>query len=490
MPYLNRKKSFSVALMAALLSTAPGLAQLTANNNDHHSPVVQRGRNPGLQRIPDCEEAGLCRDRQRLLFPSTNERALERLENRGCKVEHRLEDGVSLSCPNGLGVRGAKPEKAFRAQDIESNQQILVQSAWDAGATGKNVKVVVLDTGVQSNHVELDGRVALTKNFTTGIAGDGQGHGTHVSGTIAGQGLKTIDGTAAIGVAPDASLYVGKVCGDDGWCLEGDILAGMEWAVSVEANVVNMSLGGGSFGTHCDDISLSAKANWMAEQGVVVVAAAGNNGSGVGAPACGSKVIAVGAVDANDSRTTWSSYGEALDVMAPGVSVLSTYSCLAAGSCPGDWYARMSGTSMAAPHVAGAAALLLEKYPALTVPEVYELLTVTADDLGVVGPDIYYGYGRINLAGAFILAEELHAPVEEDESVPDEEEEEKEAEEPKEPEETEKDKSEERRENPGSSRGSSSGSDNAVNNPGAAPSAAGRARAPSNPGGGGGGRGR
>jgi hypothetical protein len=199
---------------------------------------------------------------------------------------------------------------------------------------------------------------------------------------------------------------VGKVCGDDGWCLESDIMAGLEWALGRGARVINLSLGGGTFGDHCDDDPLARAVNWTVDQGATVVAAAGNSGQGVGTPACASKAIAVGAVDRSDVRAPWSSIGPALDLMAPGVDILSSYSCAAAGSCPVPSYAWLSGTSMATPHVVGVAALLLERMPSLTPREIANILTETAVDRGPPGFDIFHGFGRIDASAALARLEE------------------------------------------------------------------------------------
>lgn len=372
--------------------------------------AVRRERIPGIERVPTCEDVGLCRNEQRVVAPKSDVRTVARLKQRGCSVKHDLQDDVAFACPKGVATRGARAERAFRAQDIPSTKQIKADRAWAAGITGSGVKIAILDTGVETTHADISGTVFAVRNFTTGQPDDALGHGTHVSGIITGNGIRDISGNRVVGVSGDASLLVGKVCNDAGWCLEGDILAGMEWAASEGAKVVNLSLGGGSFGSHCDDDSLARKANWLVDQGITVVAAAGNNSSGVGTPACGSKVIAVGAVDANDVRPSWSSYGAALDVMAPGVDILSSYSCLAAGSCPGTWYAWMSGTSMASPHVAGVAALLLEKFDQLTPAQVRDIITASAHDIGTAGYDIYHGFGRVDADAALKKAEELFPP--------------------------------------------------------------------------------
>ncbi|MCK5607992.1 S8 family serine peptidase, partial [Candidatus Pacearchaeota archaeon] len=238
-----------------------------------------------------------------------------------------------------------------------------------------------------------------TKNFVVGNGKDTEGHGTHVSGIITGNGVYEINGNYATGVSPGADIMVGKVCGPI-YCYDSDIEAGIEWAVDNGADIISMSLGGGDYTGYCDEDPLANKSNWAVDQGVVVIASSGNYGSAVVAPACGTKVIAVGAVDENDVKASFSNPGTALDFVAPGVSILSTYSCHTPGlSCDNIYYAYGSGTSMATPHVAGMVALILQIDSSLTPSEVKQVLIDTAIDLGVTGKDDSYGYGRIDGAG-------------------------------------------------------------------------------------------
>jgi hypothetical protein len=269
--------------------------------------------------------------------------------------------------------------------------------------------------------VEISDSIIAMEKFARGRGGpeDEDGHGTHVIGIITGAGINEITNdygfaspNSAKGVADGAGILSGKVCGMMG-CFESDISKGIEWAVSNGADIISMSLGGGNYGGHCDSDSLAAKANWAVDQGVVVVASSGNDDAGVSSPACGSKVISVGSVYQRnigrqeydncvdettypDLRTCFSNYGTALDLMAPGAAVLSSYSCYAAGDCTSYWYAWYWGTSQACPHVSGAAALLLEKDSTLTPAQVKDTLENTARDLGTSGYDVYYGWGLVD----------------------------------------------------------------------------------------------
>ncbi|WP_371631017.1 S8 family serine peptidase [Streptomyces sp. NBC_00341] len=237
--------------------------------------------------------------------------------------------------------------------------QINAPQAWEDGYTGKGVTVAVLDSGYDSDHPDLAGRVTVSSNFLGGdTAEDDNGHGTHVASTIAG-----VDSTYR-GVAPDASLAVGKVCDSTGSCPTSALLAGIDWAVNtVHAKVVNLSLGGPADET---DPAVAVINDLSASTGTLFVVAAGNDGeygsSTVGAPAIANAALAVGAVDADDELAAFSSRGPRPsdnavkpDITAPGVGIVAAKA--------GGGHTAKSGTSMATPHVAGSAALVAQAHP-------------------------------------------------------------------------------------------------------------------------------
>ncbi|MGW8884233.1 S8 family peptidase [Streptomyces sp. NPDC055749] len=241
----------------------------------------------------------------------------------------------------------------------KSVPQINAPQAWDNGFTGKGVTVAVLDSGYDSDHPDLAGRVTVSSNFLGGdTAEDDNGHGTHVASTIAG-----VDSTYR-GVAPDASLAVGKVCDNTGSCPTSALLAGIDWAVNtVHAKVVNLSLGGPADET---DPAVAVINDLSASTGTLFVVAAGNDGefgtATVGAPAIANAALAVGAVDADDQLAPFSSRGPRPsdnavkpDITAPGVNI--------AAAKAGGGHTSKSGTSMATPHVAGSAALVAQAHP-------------------------------------------------------------------------------------------------------------------------------
>jgi subtilisin family serine protease len=261
-----------------------------------------------------------------------------------------------------------------RASLDRSVPQIGAPTAWKAGYTGKGVKIAVLDTGVDATHPDLQGQILESKNFSPSPdTKDRVGHGTHVSSIAAGTGAKS--GGRFKGVAPDAKLLEGKVLDDDGFGDDSGILAGMEWAVAQGADIVNLSLGG--LDTPGIDPLEAAVNKLSADKGVLFAIAAGNEGDGpgtVGSPGSADAALTVGAVDDNDKLADFSSRGPRIgdggikpDVTAPGVDIT-------AAAAPGSeidqevgqnppGYLTISGTSMATPHVAGAAALLKQEHP-------------------------------------------------------------------------------------------------------------------------------
>ncbi|MDQ0990670.1 S8 family serine peptidase [Streptomyces sp. V3I7] len=297
-----------------------------------------------------------------------------------------------------------------RAAMAESNAQIGTPAAWDAGLTGKGVTVAVLDTGADLTHPDLAGRVTATRNFVDGQdAGDDagdiadrSGHGTHVTSVLGGSGAAS-DGRER-GVAPGVALAVGKVLGDQASGSESQIIAGMEWAArDVHARIVSMSLGSTEPSDGTDPMA-KALDTLSGETGALFVVSAGNTGapSSIGSPGAADAALTVGAVDSADLAAPFTSAGprhgdHALkpDLAAPGVGILAARSALTGGSGP---YTSMSGTSMAAPHVAGAAALLAEEHPDWSGPRLKDALMSTATELDA--PAYQLGAGRVSVAKA------------------------------------------------------------------------------------------
>ena len=265
---------------------------------------------------------------------------------------------------------------------------IGADAAW-AVTRGAGVVVAVVDTGV-APAPDLDGRLlpgwnVLARNED---AADDNGHGTHVAGTVAEVGG---NGLAESGVAPEASILPVKVLDSTGAGSDADVAAGIVWAADHGARIINLSLGGSQPSTVLADGVAYART-----RGVLIVAAAGNDGGAVGVPARLAGVIAVGAVDSTRVRAPFSAGGRALDLVAPGVDILQQTLDGVGGYADRSW----SGTSMASPQVAGVAALALAAGRAKTAAGLARLLTRTALDLGVPGRDPAYGAGLVRADAA------------------------------------------------------------------------------------------
>ncbi|WP_158852419.1 S8 family serine peptidase [Saccharothrix deserti] len=282
-----------------------------------------------------------------------------------------------------------------------STTQIGAPTAWQAGYTGKGVKVAVLDGGVDGAHPDLAGKEVAERNFTEDPDNtDTDGHGTHVAATIA-SGNRTYRG-----VAPDARILDGKVCMNGG-CPESWILAGVQWAVDEGADIVNLSLGG--YDSPGVDPLEEAINNLTAKTGTLFVVAAGNGGrsESIDSPGSADAALTVGAVRYDDDLAHFSSRGPRNgdgavkpDITAPGLNIVAAKAAKATIGTPvGRRHLALSGTSMATPHVAGAAALLAQQHPDWTGAQLKAALMASAKpnpNLGVFDQ----GTGRVDLTRA------------------------------------------------------------------------------------------
>lgn len=256
---------------------------------------------------------------------------------------------------------------------------------------GLGARVAVLDTGCDLNHPDLKNAIVASKDFTGSPFGvtDGQGHGTHCAGIIAARK----DGTGVVGVAPECSLLVGKVLGDDGSGRSRWIVAGIDWAIAQGAEIISMSLGSAQ-----PDPGIRAAIDRAVSKGILVICAAGNDGrpDSVNYPA--RWALAVAAFDKNRQLAPFSSQGPEVDIAAPGVSISSTFPLNRGG------FATLSGTSMATPFVAGVVALAVASrraigaMPILNEAGLKTLLQNTATDAGPPGKDVGFGWGLIDPA--------------------------------------------------------------------------------------------
>jgi hypothetical protein len=288
----------------------------------------------------------------------------------------------------------------------KSAAQIGAPTAWAAGVTGTGVKVAVLDTGVDQTHPDLADREIAERNFSEAPDNvDNFGHGTHVASIVAGTGAKS--GGKYRGIAHGASILDGKVLDDFGGGFDSGIIAGMEWAAQEGADIANLSLG--AFDTTDFDPLEQAVESLTAQYGTLFVIAAGNSGSSytVGSPGSAPSALTVGAVDRDDTLAFFSSRGPTQvagmikpDITAPGVEIVAALHSAGTINAPVEpGYTALSGTSMATPHVAGAAALLAQRHPDWTGQQLKAALSGSAkpgQDLGVFDQ----GTGRVDVVGA------------------------------------------------------------------------------------------
>lgn len=275
---------------------------------------------------------------------------------------------------------------------VYAPDSINLRMDWNYTMGSPDIKIAILDSGILASHPEFAGRVLPGYDFVNNDndPNDDYGHGTHVAG-IAAAGAN--NGIGMIGVCPLCSIIPVKVLDQYNQGTWGNVAAGILFAVDAGANVINLSLGGQSTIQAVEDAIRHATAH-----NVLVVAAVGNARSNVPFyPAAMAEVVGVAATRNDDTRWSLSNYGSFVEISAPGYAVYSTYHDL---NNAYHGYNYMSGTSMAAPHVAGLAGLLFSQNPALTVDELRALMQSTAADLGDPGWDSYFGHGRIDAFAA------------------------------------------------------------------------------------------
>lgn len=276
--------------------------------------------------------------------------------------------GAPGSLPGGIDAGSELP--MGYAQPATSYQKAYTWGVQATGAhtstySGKGARIAILDTGIDETHPDFIGRITQSRNFVTGASSvqDGDGHGTHVAGTAAGPSVP-INGGPRYGMAPNAELFIAKVLDDNGKGWFSTIFQGIEWALEQGCHVANISIGSGRCQAEPFDPGDEVVARRCLDAGLILVAAAGNSSARsrnkfcpVEQPAGYPSIMAVGAVDERIGIADFSARQFAadaqIDIVAPGVNVHSAY--------PGGQFERLSGTSMAAPHVSGAIALWYER---------------------------------------------------------------------------------------------------------------------------------
>lgn len=329
----------------------------------------------------------------------------------GCKQVRDAKTVKAVVCPASADLNLDEDVRVFAtkvtAVDTNANKQIGADLVHVNGNTGAGRKIVVIDTGYNYNHPELSSSFLGGKDFVNNDDDplDDNGHGSHVAGLITADGVNA----NAKGVAPDAGILAAKVLDGAGSGFFSDVVAAIYWAVDgpdgiagttddFNADALSLSLGTSQPYTYkgfCDGVfpDLTNAINYARSRNVLVVVAAGNSGNaGVSLPGCISKSTTVGAVDGADRVASFSGRGKALDLVAPGVALLSAWL--------GIDYKTASGTSMATPVVSAVAALVKFAHPEFTDDQLESKLLSTVKDLGKSGFDTSYGWGRVNAKNA------------------------------------------------------------------------------------------
>ena len=285
------------------------------------------------------------------------------------------------------------PNDTFYASNQGDLPRIGMPAVWSTMTGAPSVVVAILDTGTTIDHEDLAGANFVAPfDFIHGTldAVDDEGHGTHVTGTIA---ARTNNGLGIAGMAPGVSIMPIKVLDNSGGGDFSDLFDAIDYARNNNADVISMSLGGELSSAQIAAGQPVFNAAYAA--GITIVAAAGNSAnSTIEYPCAFIHVICVGATDNGDKHASFSNTNNSVDVSAPGVDIASTV--------PGG-YATASGTSMATPHVAALAGLILSAHPGETPDQVEATIRSTAVDLGPAGWDVQFGYGRIDAAAAVNL---------------------------------------------------------------------------------------
>ena len=323
----------------------------------------------------------------RVIEISADENIAEVIENLSKDPLVKFAEEDKLLSPEEIFANDTYNDAAWHLEKIDA------PSAWET-SMGEGVTVAVLDTGVDEDHPDLFGQTVPGWNTydNNDDTIDVYGHGTMVAGVVAAASDNWIGVTS---IAWDTLIMPVRISRPDGYAYTSDIAEGVAWAADNGAQVANISY------DVSGSLTVQNAAVYMQERGGVVVVASGNMGGDRGfVPS--TALISVGATDSNDVRALFSSYGEYLDLVAPGIGIYTTRS--------GGGYSTPAGTSFSSPVVAAVAALMISVNPALCPVRIDTILKETADDLGEEGDDIYYGAGRVNAAAAVLAAWESENP--------------------------------------------------------------------------------
>lgn len=315
--------------------------------------------------------------------------AIEAIDVRVIKVAPQAYDRVRAALANNRNIEFAEPDYLFEPTLVPNDTyfsrqwhlpKVQAPAAWDLTTGNPGVTIAILDSGIDATHPELAGSLVPGWNFVdnNNKLTDVTGHGTSVAGVAAGAGNN------GVGVAPLAwgcQIMPLRIADTNGYATLSRVASALTWAADRGARVANVSYGLSGAST------LNTAAQYFQSKGGVITVSAGNTGT-FDSAADNPYLLTISATDQSDVIASWSTTGNLVDLSAPGASILTT--------TVGGGYGSGTGTSFAAPLVAGVAALMLSANPDLSGPQVLELLKQTTDDLGTPGWDTTYGAGRVN----------------------------------------------------------------------------------------------
>lgn len=393
----------SVTLNDALSSALKSLKDLLSKQSVVTSTVPARGKNTATGQILVSFKAGVNEDTKAKLITRwglADKGSISGINVRKIKVPVGMEDDIVAGISQDPSVKYAEVD-AQVYPSLTPNDPLFASewhdttmntpTAWDT-TTGTGVLVADVDSGVDPTHPDLAAhlRTDLGWNFVDNNSNtaDIYGHGTQTAGTMAAIGNNA---NQVAGVAYNAGIIPIRVALSDGSAYISTIAQGITYAADHGAKVANAS-----FGYICDNATIENAANYMSQKGGVTTIAAGNYANTTGSATANTDVMCVSATGNTNTLASWSNYGNAIDLSAPGVGIYST--------TMGGGAAAVSGTSFSAPNVAGVAALVYAANPSLSASQVRQILINSATDLGATGWDQYYGWGLVDAAKAVALA--------------------------------------------------------------------------------------
>ncbi|PLR77416.1 peptidase S8 [Bacillus sp. V3-13] len=380
------------------LNNDPEIKTIYHNNQDtshyyDHEAAVDFISEPSAEELDqiasDIEGSMVKHFNSTYVFRSENRDTAELLEYFKKRENIEFAEPHFILLQNELNI----PNDLIYRERYQWNLPVIgTEQGWDISRGNKRIKIAIVDTGVDLDHPDLRNRLSEGYNVleNNDNPDDDNGHGTHVAGIIASE-TNNREGTA--GVTWYNKVMPVKALGAEGYGTTFDIARGIFWAVDHGADVINLSLG-----NYQRSEVLEEAVKYAYNHNVVMVAAAGNDNSNQPSfPAAYPQVLSVSAVNYDGNRADFSNYGDYIDIAAPGVYIPSTY--------VHNQYVALSGTSMAAPHVAGLAGLILSANPELSNREVMNIIKTSAIDLGLKGKDDNFGNGLIDVNNALQSAD-------------------------------------------------------------------------------------